>query len=174
MRISPRLETSKIDGNWRTLAWQCKVKTTYISIFLGHYRQPWKSHNNLVLAMPPLPQWKTVDHLGHYMALEYSFQGNAIKSTMHIWRQVVWWDVSITPLALPGILQAHKPAILTWNPTIEFLGLKRWLHAAADSISVIRVLWDGWVSSCLNERQEFLDCFGNQSGELHVYKKNPT
>ena len=41
----------------------------------------------------------------------------------------------------------------------------------ADSICVIRVLWTGWVLSRLNERQEFLDCFGNQSGELQMYTK---
>lgn len=67
MRISPRLEKTKIDVNWRHLHDSGKSRppiSQYFSDTTGNHG----SHTNLVLAMPCLPQFNTADHLGHYMA----------------------------------------------------------------------------------------------------------
>ena len=104
-------------------------------------------------------------------------------------RRVGWRFYYLLPIALPGIHkhtnQRLPQVIPTWNPTSNFLAssddcmTQRLVQSIfppqktfhVDSISVIRVLWTGWVLSRLNERQEFLDCFGNQSGEVQMYTK---
>lgn len=191
MHISPRLE--KIKNRWEleTLAWQWKVKNTYISIFLGHYRQPWKSHQPCTSDAFPKGTLPTILDITW---LEYRFQGNAINLPCTYEDTPCGVTFLLPP---PNSTSRHsqaRGAIPAWNPISNFLAKsddcmrlqKKIVQATqmtgaeylsspktfhADSICVIRFLWTGWVLSCLNERQEFLDCFGNQSGELQMYTK---
>ena len=206
MPISPRLETSKIEGNWRHLHDSGKSRppiSQYFSDTTGNHG----SHTNLVLAMPsPMehcrPSWTlhglNTDFKGTLSIYHAHIKTQAHKpaeKTMQILAlrgRVGWRFYYLLPIA-----QWHSQARGATATSdsglesdLEFLGLKRWLHAApkkdgasypttgaeylssptfhADSICVIRVLWTGWVLSRLNGRQEFLDCFGNQSGELQM------
>ena len=199
MRISPRLETSKIDGNWRHLHDSGKSRppiSQYFSDTTGNHG----SHTNLVLAMPsPMehcrPSWTlhglNTDFKGTLSIYHAHMKTEAhkpAKKTMQIlaFRGCVGWRFYyLLPIALPGIhkhVERFWPGIrprVSWPQAMTACGDgasypmtgAEYLSSPtshADSISVIRVLWTGWVLSCLNGRQEFLDCFGNQSGELQM------
>ena len=182
-RLNAYISTiGNIKNRWEleTLAWQWKVKTTYISIFLWPYRQPWKSHQPC--ASDAFPN-RTLPTILDITWLEYRFQGNAInlpctycKTQAHkpaektiqkvAFRGCVGWR-----FYYPNSTSRHsqaRGAIPTWNPTSNFLAssddcmTQRLVQSIFPpqrfmliQFGWIRVLWTGWVLSRLNERQSW-------------------
>ena len=198
-RLNAYISTiGKNKNRWEleTLAWQWKVKTTYISIFLGPYRQPWKSHQPCASDALPSP----IQHCRPSWTLHglnTDFNGTLSIYHAHMkTRRVGWPFYYLLPIA-----QWHSQARGATATSdsglesdLEFPGQKRWLHAApkkhgasypmagaeylsspktfyADSICVdsSSVNWMGLV--LLEWEARMKDGFGNQSGELQMYKK---
>ena len=118
MPISPRLETSKIEGNWRHLHDSGKSRppiSQYFSDPTGNHG----SHTNLVLAMPsPMehcrPSWTL-------HGLNTDFKGMlSIYHAHRKTRRVGWRFYYLLPIALPGMHKA-RGAIPAWNPTSNVL-----------------------------------------------------
>ena len=123
MHISPRLETSKIDGNWRHLHDSGKSRppiSQYFSDTTGNHG----SHTNLVLAMP-----SPMEHRRPCWTL----------SIYHARMKTGSCGVTFL-LPPPNSTSRHsqaRGAILTWNPTSSFLAssddcMRRWCKLPND------------------------------------------
>ena len=203
-RLNAYISTiGKIKNRWdlKTVAWQCKVKTTYISIFLGHYRQPWKSHKPC--ASDAFPNG-TLPTMLDITWLEYRFQGNAInltctyedRNTQTSWENNANTSISrlcgvtfllqYLPIALPGIhkhVERFRPGIrsrISW-PQAMTAWPNDWCRVSfLPNVSCWFKLCDSssvnWMGLVLLEREARISWLFWQPEwwVANVYKKNPT